>query len=166
MKNLLIAAAAISAVAFTGFSASAQAPQQYDTNPGIVMAGSQDYSKIPGKAKKFIDKHFKGVAVRSCEQEFAKGKYDVELANGVEIEFNNNGDILEVDAPDNAYLSPAVAKDLLHDSAFGQLEKKGLLDKVESIEFKKGRAVEVSLDIPDPDTYIFDIDGNVIAVDD
>lgn len=167
MKNhLFIAAAAISAIAFAAFPAAAQAPAQYDSNPGIVMSGSQNYNKIPQKAKHFIDKHFKGVAVSKCEQYFAKGKYEVELANGVDIEFNTKGDVIEVDAPDNTFLATAVVKDLLHHSAYSRLEKDGLASKVESIEFKKGKAVEVEIGIPDPDTYIFDINGNFIAIED
>lgn len=167
MKNhLFITAAVISAISFAAFTAAAQSPAQYGGNPGIVMSGSQNYDKIPRKAKHFIDKHFKGVAVSKCEQYFAKGKYEVELANGVDIEFNTNGDVIEVDAPDNTYLAQAVVKDLLHRSAYSRLEKDGLASKVESVELKKGKAVEVEIDIPDPDTYIFDINGNFIAIED
>lgn len=162
--KLFLALAAIVAIAFAGVDANAQTA--YGANPGIVLSGSQNAANLPEKAKKFIDKHFKGVSVAKCEQYFAKGKYEVELANGVDIEFNTKGDVIEVDAPDNYYLASAIAKELLHDSAFYRLEKEGLLNKVESIEFKRGRVVEVSVDIPDPDTYVFDINGTFIAIED
>lgn len=165
MKNrLFIAVAAVAAMTFAGFSADAQS--QFGGGPGIVMAGSQDVSNLPGKAKKFIDKHFKDVAIQKCEQYFAKGKYEVELANGVDIEFNSKGEVTEIDAPDRGYLSPKIAKELLHDSAFSRLEKDGRINKVESIEFKRGRAVEVTVDVPDPDTYVFDVNGVFIQFDD
>lgn len=164
MKTKILAAfAAVAAIAFTGFSVSAQFN---NTAPGIVVAGSQNADNLPKKAKQFINKHFKGVGVAKCEQYFDQGKYEVELANGVDIEFDAKGEVLEVDAPDNAYLAPSVAKDLLHDSAFSRLEKAGLIGKVESIEFKKGRAVEVEVDVPGPDTYVFDINGLFITVQD
>lgn len=165
--NLLIAAAAVAAISLTGFNANAQAPQ-FGSSPGIVMAGSQDVSKLPGKAKKFINKHFKDVSVAKCEQNFVKDEYDVELANGVDIEFNSKGEVMEIDAPDNYYLAPQVAKDLLHDSAFAHLEKNGLTSKVESIEYKRGRAVEVTVDVPNPapDTYIYSVEGVFVGTDD
>lgn len=90
----------------------------------------------------------------------------MELANGVDIDFNTKGDVLEIDAPDNAYLAPSVVKELLHRGAYGRLVKDGLADNVESIEFRKGKAVEVEVDIQGPDTYIFDLDGNFIAIED
>lgn len=163
-RNLFLALVATAAIAFMGTEANAQV--NLGSAPGIVLAGSQNAANLPEKAKKFIDKHFKGIAVEKCEQYFAKGKYEVELVNGVDIEFNTKGDVIEVDAPDNAYLAPALAKELLHDSAFARLEKDGLIGKVESIEFKRGRAVEVSVDIPGPDTYVFNIDGTFIMIED
>ncbi len=164
-KNFITAAAVATLVA-TGFSAQARSARLNGGNPGIVMSGSQNYESIPAEAKRFIDRHFKDVGISKCEQYFAKGKYEVELSNGVDIEFNTKGDVTEIDAPDNAFLAPSVVKDLLHRSAYSHLEKDGLEAKVESIEFKKGRAVEVEVSIPDPDTFIFDIDGNFIAIQD
>ena len=118
-----------------GVPVTAQAePQINNGMPGIVMAGSQNYNKIPEKARKFVDKHFKGTAVSKCEQYFAKGQYEVELASG--------GDI------------------------FNRLVKDGYVNNVESIEFRKGRAVEVEIGIEGPDTYIFDLNGTLIAIED
>lgn len=163
----MLIAAAVAAISFAGLNANAQAPQ-YGTTPGIVVAASQDVSKLPKKAKKFINKYFDGVSVANCEQNFAKGEYDVTLANGVDIEFNSKGDVKEIDAPDNCYIAPDLSKELLHDSAFAHLESQGLLSKVESIEFKRGRAVEVTVDVPNPapDTYIYSVEGVFIGTDD
>ena len=73
MKAQLLIAAAVSFLTFAGFSAGAQDLQQYNSLPGIAVAGSQDYDKIPEKARHFISKHFKGVSVTKCEQYFAEG---------------------------------------------------------------------------------------------
>ncbi len=135
-------------------------------NPGIVMAGSQNYSQLPKKARSFIEKHFKNVGVRACEQYFAKGKYEVELMNGVDIEFNMKGEVIEIDAPDNNTLPSAVVKDVMHAKAYGRLEKDGLSNRVESIEFNRKKVCEVELSIPDPDTYLFDANGVFLAIED
>lgn len=166
MKAQLFLAAAVSVLVSAGFSASAQTSGQYGTLPGIAVAGSQNYDKIPQKAKRFISKHFKGVSVTGCEQYFAEGRYEVELSNGVDIDFSNDGEVLGIDAPDNAVLDPALVKDLLHDTAFHRLAKDGVNSKVESIEFKKGKVVEVEVKVPDPDTYIFVVDGDFIGFGD
>lgn len=169
MKTKLIAVfATVMAMTFGTLISNAQNQNAspYDSNPGIVIAGSQNYSQLPDKAKHFISKHFKNVGVSKCEKFFAKGQYEVELTNGIDIEFNLKGEITEIDAPDNTFLSVAVVKDMMHHKSFSRLEKDGLADKVESIEFKKWKVCEVEVGIAAPDTYIFDIDGNFIAIED
>ena len=142
-------------------------PVMQTGNPGIVMSGSQDYSKLPESARKFIERHFKGQKVTKCTQRFAKQRYEVELANGLDIDFDLNGKVREIEAPDNTVLSTAVVKELIHGKAYNRLVKDGIADQVEGIEFDKhGKAVEVEVNIPNPDVYIFDIDGNFIAIED
>lgn len=153
------------AIAFSAPTFVAEA-QYYGGSPGIAMAGSADVSQLPDKAKTFIKKHFKDVGVRTCEKYFAKGKYEVELANGVDLEFNTGGEILEIDAPDNIILANSVIKDILPHKAYTRLEKDGMLNSVESIEFKKGKVYEVELRISDPDTYVFSPEGSFIAIED
>lgn len=145
----------------------AQAPRQYYGGPGIAMAGSQNYSALPKAAKSFIEKHFKGQNVAKCEQYFAKHKYEVELTDGTDIEFDNNGKVVEIDAADGRCLSPAVVKAVVHGNAYKRLEKDGMTANVESVEYdNRGRVVEVELSIPDPDVYVFDLNGNFIAISD
>lgn len=157
-----IATAVVMSIAVTTDTFRAQAQ-----TPGIVMAGSQNYSSLPKDARHFIDKHFKGVGVSSCERYYAKGRYEVELNNGIDIEFDIKGKVKEIDAPDGAMLPVALVKDVLPGKAFKRLQDAGVVSRVESIEFdKKGKAVEVELSIPEPDTYIFDINGEFIAIQD
>ncbi|MCM1110448.1 MAG: PepSY-like domain-containing protein [Clostridium sp.] len=163
--NRLLAAVAALIIGMATPSFVAEA-QFVGGGPGIAVAGSTDVSQLPSKAKSFIDKHFKGVAVRSCEKYFAKGKYEVELSNGVDLEFNTKGEIVEIDAPDNMVLLSSVVKDFLPKKAYERLEKDGMAGSVESIEFRKGKVYEVDLRIPGPDTYLFTPEGIFIAIED
>lgn len=162
----LVSVVALSAIIFGGATVMAQVPVINGGNPGIVMAGSQKYTQLPEKAKKFIEKHFKDIAVRSCEKYFAKGKYEVELVNGMDLDFDAKGNILEIDAPTKTVLPVPVVKDILPSKAYDRLVKDGLNTMVESIEFKRGKAYEVELNTAGPDTYIFDINGVFIAIED
>lgn len=146
---------------------SAQDRVRINGGPGIVMAGSQNYNNLPKEARTFIEKHFKGENVVKCEEFFAKRKYEVELSNGVDIDFDMKGKVKEIDAPDNMCLPVSVVKALIHGNAFKRLEKDGLSTRVESVEFnKRNKIVEIEFSIPSPDTYIFDINGNFIAISD
>lgn len=149
----------------TGINA-ADANAQYYGGPGIAMSGSATTAQLPEKAQKFIDKHFKGQSIQKCEQYYAKGKFEVELANGVDLEFNTQGDLIEIDAPGKTVLPLNVVKEVLPKKALTRLEQDGYANTVESIEFKRGKVVEVDLQIQEPDTYIFDIDGLFLAIED
>lgn len=168
MKMKLLFAALIVAASTVGAAVTAAAkPPRYNAGPGIAMAGSQYYSSLPADARSFIDRHYKGVTVVKCEKYFAKGKYEVELANGVDIDFNAKGKVLEIDAPDGRVLAASVVKDLIHSKSYKYLEEAGMTGNVEAIDLdNRGRVVEVELSIPEPDVYVFDIDGNFIAISD
>lgn len=163
VKNI-ISGIAIVAILFTVTTLAAQSPTGGE--PGIVMSASNTFSQIPSKAKSFINKHFKGVGVRTCERFFAKGKYEVELSNGIDLEFDNDGNITEIDAAGHTTLPVSVVKDILHHKAFSRLQNNNLADKVESIEFNRNKVCSVELQIPDPDTYLFDVNGVFIAIED
>lgn len=142
-----------------------QAPMR-SVSPGLAMAGSEPLRELPSKARSFIDRHFKGTPVKSCERYFAKGTYEVELRGGLDIEFNTKGEVTEIDAPSRTVLTEAVVKDVLPHKAYDKLAKNGLATSVESIEFNRGKVYEVELAVPEPDTYIFDLDGTFLAIQD
>lgn len=164
-KNLL-SAAAVCALLFGAADAVAQVPDLNGSNPGIVIAGSQNYDQLPEKAKAFVEKHFKDVGIKTCERYFAKGKYEIELTDGIDLEFDMKGNLVEIDAPDNTLLPAAVVKDIMPAKAYERLEKDGFSAMVESIELNNGKVYEVDLSLAGPDTYIFDIDGVFIAIED
>lgn len=163
-RNLLTAFGA--AVLFLGIFTAEINAQDMIGGPGIVMSGSENYTKIPAKARSFINKHFKNLGVRSCEKDFLNGSYEVDLVNGIEIKFNKAGNVIEIDAADNSTLPIVVVKDVIHHRAFKHLENNGYANKVKSIEFEKNKACSVELQIPDPDTYQYNKDGIFIGVND
>lgn len=164
--NFLLSSLVAAAVMAFAPAAIAQTPR-LNGGPGIVMSASQNASSLPKDAQDFIKKHFDGVSIVKCEQYFAKGKYEVELANGVDIDFDTKGKVLEIDAPDGSLLPSSLIKEVLPHKAFSRLQESGLDAQVESIEFnKRGKAIEVELSVPDPDCYVFDIDGNFVAISD
>ncbi len=60
----------------------------------------QRMHKIPKEATTFIEANFKGATIQEVKKE-AEGttfKYDVKLANGVKIEFNNRGRWREIES--------------------------------------------------------------------
>lgn len=159
MKHLLLSLAVAGVLGLAGIGMEAVAAPQFNNDmPGMAMSGSQNYGKIPKKARKFVDKHFKGFSVVKCENYFSTGKYEVyevELSDGTDIDFDGKGNVLEIEAGDNSYLATTIVKDLLHRKAYFLLDRRGVIGKVESIELRNNKAVEVVVRNPDPYTFIF-----------
>lgn len=128
-----------------------------------VVAGSVNVSALPDAAKSFINKHYKGVAVIECEKGFLSGKYDVELADDTDIDFDSKGNVIDIDAGGNNVLSLAVLKDILPSKAISELEKRGQINIVESVK-RTGRGYKVELRKADPDEVSFAADGTFISI--
>ncbi len=130
---------------------------------GQVVAGSVNVTALPESAKKFINKHFGGIAIVECEKGFLSGKYDVELADDTDLEFDSNGQLLEIDAGNGAMLSTAVLKDILPAKAYTELEKRGELNVVESVK-RVSRGYKVDLEKVGPDEITFSADGTFVSI--
>lgn len=139
-SKILLAAALIGAVGFV-----ALADRNIPSN------------ELPNEAKTFINKHYNGVAIYDCEIDGMK--YDVELGNGVDLEFDNSGKLRKIDADDNT-LAQSVVKALLPAKAFDYLTNQGLAGKVEEIEFRRNTIV-VDIDNYGDRKIKFSLDGNV-----
>lgn len=104
----VIAGAIMSVVSITGAFAQAGSdvmprgisPTFY-TGVGPAIAGSTDYSKIPSKAKKFLEKHCDGHAVVRCEKNYISGTFSLSLADGIDMEFDAKGNLTSISAPAN-----------------------------------------------------------------
>lgn len=72
---------------------------------GPAVAGSVDYSKLPSKARKFLERYCDGHAIVRCDKTYASSTYTVGLANGILMTFDSKGAITDITAPENYSLS-------------------------------------------------------------
>lgn len=142
-------------------------PIALGSNPGIVMSGSASASDLPQPALKFISNNFPGLNISKVEREFAKGTYDVKFVNGTEMEFNNQGKVLEIDAPDGTVISPAVLQKILPGKAFKNLKRQGAINLINSVDFtySKGKLVKVETIAAQPQDIVLDMNGNIVLVE-
>ena len=77
---------------------------------GPAVAGSVDYSKLPSKARKFLERYCDGHAIVRCDKTYASSTYTVGLANGILMTFDSKGAITDITAPENYSLSSYLLK--------------------------------------------------------
>ena len=63
---------------------------------GPVISGSVEYSAIPSKARKFLEKHCDGHAVIKCQKEYNSGTFNVGLADGIEMKIETKGKLIGI----------------------------------------------------------------------
>ncbi len=133
-------------------------------SPGPAVAGSVDISRLPEKAQKFIAKNFKEVGVVSAEREYMAGLYDVELANGLELEFDNKGHIVEIDAPDGYSVGMDAVEAILPVTAVNLLRTNNYIGFIDKIEKTKDGGYLVEVEAADDIELKFDSMGDFLAV--
>lgn len=164
MKITKLALAALALFMGAGaMSLSAQSPILI-FSPGPAVAGSVDLSNLPEKARKYLVKHFGDVAVVSAEREYMAGRYDVELADGLELEFDNKGNIVEIDAPDGYVIGKEVIDDMLPVTAVNLLRSNNYLDFIDKIEKTKDGGYLVEVDNSGDIELEFNSMGEFMAV--
>ncbi len=152
VKHLIIAMAAAAMVA------PAASAQFMGGGPGIVMSGSITLAELPQAARAFLAKNYKNVAVAKAEREFAEQKYEVDLSNGIEIEFNNAGRVVSIDASDTGRaLSENVVKAVLPHKAFKMLKKARQEHNVDEIELKNGKVYKIETRTIKASKYTYDM---------
>ena len=137
---LLIAAVAIWVPA-TGFGLTPEtdlndniiAPVEAFAGVGPAVAGSVDYSKLPSKARKFLERYCDGHAIVRCDKTYASSTYTVGLANGILMTFDSKGAITDITAPENYSLSPYLLKAVVPGKLYNLLEHNGFRDSVEGV---------------------------------
>lgn len=140
----------------------AQSPvPRYFGGVGPAIAGTVDASTLPAKSRKFIAENFAGNVVVEIEKEFAANSYDVELSNGSDIEFNQNGEWIEIDAGSGTTLPEALVRKLLPRKAFDELKKKKMDGYVESIK-RTSKGFDVELREVIIDNFSFDTSGKLL----
>ncbi len=125
---------------------------------------SVNISQLPTTAQSFIQKHYKGIAVRECEKDLDDGEFDVELRNGVDLTFDKDGNLLVIDAG-RKKVDISILKEILPAKAYSELENRGVSNKVEEVEFNPF-TIKVDLRQRVNDEYRFDNEGNLISVED
>ena len=113
MKTLLQTAAlsvALMAMAFT-----ANAGKRIET------------SQLPQQAITFINAHYQGIGIDDCEIDGSI--YEVEMTNGVDIEFNSAGKIMKIDGGRHL-IESSVLKAILPAATFKDLTARKVLGEV------------------------------------
>lgn len=154
---LIAGAATVSATA-----ADPNVPLRFVT-PGPVIAGSVDMSQLPADAVKYLDKYFNGVKAMEIDREYLAGKYDVQMADGTEIDFDSKGKVVEIDAPDGYALDVTLLKSILPADAVKFLEKNRQACMVEKVERKRS-TYEVDLADRDETQLRFDHRGKLFGI--
>lgn len=128
---------------------------------GLVAHADQhiDSAQLPATAKALISKHYANTAVRECEKD--GGKYEVELRNGVDLEFTSDGKLLKIDAGSKK-VPVALLKEILPVNAVKELESRKSLDNVEEVEIRNA-SIKVELHKLFNDKLRFDPQGNLLS---
>lgn len=159
----------IALIALATAGAAMNADAQYIPNggmPGIAVAGSVDSSMLPDGIRTFLEKNYPGVGIVKSEREFESGRYEIDLANGVDMDFSSTGKIDEISAPDNTALPEAIVRNILPRATIDHLHKNGYLGSVNEIDIRDKGGYKVQLVKPQPDELIYDVDGIFISFDD
>jgi len=98
-------------------------------NAGIVNNGN-----LPRNAVSYIKEYFPDETISLIEREFLDNEYEVLLSSGIELTFNNTGNILEIEAPEHFALTERVVRSMLPDKAYKFLVAKNYAHKIESIQ--------------------------------
>lgn len=115
------------------------------TGVGPVVSGTVDYQSLPSKARKFLEKHCDGHAVVKCEKTFTSGEYDIQLADGIEFEFDSKGNVIETEAPEGYSLSSPLLKAVVPGKLYRLLIHNGFEQSVEAVHRdRSGYRIDVS----------------------
>lgn len=122
-----------------------------------------DASILPKMAKSFITQSYGSITIRECERD-DDGHYEVELRNGVDLEFDVTGKLSKIDAGHRC-LSKELLKKILPDKVYKELDTRKVISKVEEVEFNRYN-IKVGIRQMWDDEYIFDLDGNLQSIND
>lgn len=115
-------------------------------------------AQLPKEANTFLEANFKGIQIQDVkkETEGTTFKYEVKLANGTEVEFNNRGRWREVESK-----TTSLPTTMLQPSIGKYIQKNYPGAKI--TEIKKGTRFSF-VEINDKDTLQFDSEGNFYKI--
>ncbi|MBR3765608.1 MAG: PepSY-like domain-containing protein, partial [Muribaculaceae bacterium] len=98
-----------------------------------------------------------GATIYECEIDDME--YNVELSNGVDLEFNRNGKLVKIEA-DHGVIAQSVLKAILPAKALQHLTAQGLADRVDDVEFRRNSIV-VDINNSNDHEIRFNLDGSL-----
>jgi len=133
------------------------------TGVGLLVSGTVDYESLPSKARKFLKKHCDGHAVVKCEKEFTSGEFSIQLADGIEFNFDTKGNVIETEAPEGYSLSSPLLKAVVPGKLYRLLIHNGFEKSVEAVHRDRSG---YRIDVSDPifKTVAFDPSGVLTLV--
>ncbi len=114
---------------------------------GPVVSGSIDFSKIPDKARKFLQKHCDGHAIVRCDKTYSTGEVNIALADGIDMKFDRKGNLIDIEAPANYSLAPGLLKAVVPGKLYHLLDHNGFLSSVEAVSRDNK---DYNLEVSDP----------------
>lgn len=140
----------------------AQAQSIY-TGIGPAVAEGVSNARLPKVARKYISEHFNGVGIAKADKDFLSGEYDVKMDDGTELEFNKEGQIIEIDAPDGYVLSLRILQSILPDRAIESLRSLKSVQFVTSVE-KTAIGYTAEIASNDDMEYQFNNHGELVSI--
>lgn len=126
----------LTAIAASCFIASAQVPR-LNTGVGPAIAGSYNPNELPERALDFLRDYYGSHYAQSCEKDYMTENYELTMTDGTGIEFDYQGKVMEIDAPDHSAISKEAVKNILPGKVYKKLTELGVEDKVEKIDREK-----------------------------
>ncbi len=112
-------------------------------------------NQLPSKATEFITQFFSSEKIYSSQKD--KDKYEVTLSNGTEIEFNKDGEWIDVDAADGKTIPSGFYPVEIDNYLSQYFEGQGIN---EITKVKRGYEVELITNTE----ILFDLDGSFIGI--
>ena len=119
--------------------------------------------KLPATAQEFINQHFSSATVKTVQENsswqlWEDEKYEVQFANGIEMDFDKKGNVLEIDSHSKeaipmAALPSEIASYLKSNYPDAKIESWDKQDKKQEVELMDGTELE------------FDKNGSFVRID-
>lgn len=152
----------LTAIAAGCFIANAQMPV-LNTGVGPAIAGSYNPNNLPERALKFVRDYYGSHYAKSCEKDYDTENYDLTMTDGTEIEFDYQGKVMEIEAPDNSVISTDAVKKIVPRDVYKKLAELGVTDQIEKIDREK-RGFDINLtDGANLNELYISADGKLLA---
>ena len=129
----------------------------------IGVFAQTNTGSLPSNAQDFINQHFSSASVEGVEENsswkiWADDKYEVRFSNGIELDFDENGNLIEIDSQNNE----AIPMTALPSSIVSYIQTNYTNSKIVGWE-KQDKEQEVEL--ADGTELEFDSEGNFRKID-